>query len=178
LIKISKLAKSANGLFKTLWSVIILTCLIGIFIGLVVQIITRYVINRPVSGIEEITLILFGWMVFVGAVIPVRDGEMISMDFIVSALLPTWIKRIISAMLELLSLIVCAYFSVGAYNAVMRSTMRFRMTVTGIPWRYFYLAGLLFFIGATLFGLWRFWRILRYGNVKIVGDTENKESSV
>ena len=61
--------------------------MVGITVVLMLQVITRYVLNDPLAWTEEVSRHMFVWMVFFGASGAIRDRTHIAVD-LVSAKLP------------------------------------------------------------------------------------------
>jgi TRAP-type C4-dicarboxylate transport system permease small subunit len=66
------------------WVIVRLACiLLGIVSTLgLLQVLTRFVINQPLTWSEVLIRILIIWMVMFGAVIAFREGAQISLDFL------------------------------------------------------------------------------------------------
>lgn len=148
-------------ILKSVWSSIVLVSLVGMFVALIVQVFTRYVLNQPLLGTDEISMFLFIWMVFVGAIVLVKDGDMISMDFIIQIFLPKRFQRIIKTVHDALFMIVSIFFAKGAYDAVVKTSWRFSYNVIRIPWKFVYLAGFVFLVSSVFFCASRVYIMIR-----------------
>lgn len=83
-----------------------------VIINVVIQIISRYIFHSPTIWTEELARYTFVWIVFVGAVMVMRDGEHIVVDVLIN-ILPKKVKKPIAVTVKITSiifLIVLAYF--------------------------------------------------------------------
>jgi TRAP-type C4-dicarboxylate transport system permease small subunit len=135
-------------IFKTIWLVVVLISITGIFMLLLVQIFSRYVINVPVLGTDEIAMLLFIWVVFIGAIAVVERDEMIRMN-ILSRFLPERIRYYLEIIFNLMFIAICITILPAAFRLV-KGSWRYRFNITGIPWSFLYLAGLLFFASSAV----------------------------
>jgi len=156
-----KSVRRIYGILESVWSSIVLLSLVGMFAALILMVFTRYVLARPLAGGDEVSQLLFIWLVFVGAIVPVKDGDMISMDFIIHNFLPRRFQRVVRIVHDILFMIVSVFFVKGAYVAVVKTRWGFSLNVTGIPWKFVYLAGFVFFVSSTLVCAWRVYGMIR-----------------
>ena len=146
-------------IFKTIWLIIIFISLTGMFILLLVQIFSRYVINIPVLGTDEIAMLLFIWLVFIGAIGVVERDEMIRMN-ILSRFLPEGIRYYLEIIFNLMFIAVCIIIVPAALRLV-KGSWRYRFNITGIPWSFLYLAGFLFFASSAVLCTQKVFLLLR-----------------
>src|ERR1035437_10196640 len=63
-------------------------------VAIFTQVILRYVFNQPSSWLDEFAVLVFAWMIFIGAAVAQRTDSHVAMDVIVK-LLPLWVQRIL-----------------------------------------------------------------------------------
>jgi TRAP-type C4-dicarboxylate transport system permease small subunit len=71
--------------------------LVAMFVAFVLQIVTRYVLNAPLSWTAEFSTIAWVWGILWGAGLVIRDEEEIRFD-VIYGLLPGWLRRIADAL--------------------------------------------------------------------------------
>lgn len=127
------------------------------FLGFVVQIFFRYVLNDPLRWTEEATLIAFIWTVFWAAAFMVNIRDHVTFDVLYDAVSPQ-VRRVMA----ILSMIVLA----GAFALLIPATwdyleflQRRRSPVMRIPMFWIYGCYFLFVVNLTIQGLWRLWRL-------------------
>jgi len=72
-------------------------------LSLALQVVFRYVLNRPLVWSEELALLFFVWFVFLGGSAGMRDERQIRVD-VIDLYLPTSVRRVLEPLLTLLSL--------------------------------------------------------------------------
>jgi len=103
-----------------------------------VNVIMRYFANAPVVGVDEIAVIMFAWITYLGALIAVKRGRHYSIPLIIDLLPPK--LRAIGGVLT--HVIVVAILGVTVYYAYkVDFVLRFQHTpALGIPAYYGYAA--------------------------------------
>ena len=66
------------------WAIVRLACILLAVVSVlgIMQVLTRFVINQPLTWSEVLIRILLIWMIMLGAVIAFREGAQISLDFL------------------------------------------------------------------------------------------------
>ena len=66
------------------WFIIRLACILLAIISMlgILQVITRFILNQPMTWTEVLIRILIIWMIMLGTVIAFREGAHISLDFL------------------------------------------------------------------------------------------------
>lgn len=88
-------------LFRNLEEAIAGLALVTILISQSLQIVFRYVLQAPLTNTEELSRLLFIWLVFTGALVVSKRGAHLSIDVLVSILPPRfrafvmWLNRIV-----------------------------------------------------------------------------------
>lgn len=107
--------------------IIIIVGSIGIILS--VSVFTRYVLRYPIIGADEISLYLLAWITLLGAVLSVKNNQMVSFNFLLEKL-PSRInvlcKIIVQIMIILFSIVFLTYsiqwiFSPTVLNATSPS---------------------------------------------------------
>jgi len=127
------------------------------FLGFIVQIFFRYVIDRPLVWTEEVTMIAFIWTVFWAAAFIVNIREHVTFDLLYDAVSPR--TRRVLAIFSMVALI-------GAFVALIPATweyltflMRKKSPVLRIPMTWIYVCYLLFVVNFTIQAAVRLWRL-------------------
>ncbi len=103
-----------------------------------IQIINRYIFHHSIIWIEEITLYLFIWMIFLGMSLGIKKSEHLRMIEILMRL-PLKLQLLvhwITSLFMLFLLIIMLISSIG----LIQNTMGQVALVSGIPRIYFYLS--------------------------------------
>jgi TRAP-type transport system small permease protein len=100
----------------------------------------RYVLNSGLSSSEEISRLAFVWLIFLGAIVGVREKKHVSVNMFLNKA-PLWLQRISMMVCNVLILIALFLFAKGSYtqSVIGLGTV---LPVTGIPQAAFSLAGL------------------------------------
>lgn len=67
---------------------------------IMLQVIFRYVLRKPLIWTEELSRYMMIWLVFSGAFLLARDGEHVRIDFFVN-FLPVWLQTVLSLVVNL-----------------------------------------------------------------------------
>ena len=104
--------------------------------AMIIQVISRYLLNSPISWIEECARFLFIWMIYCGAIISMKKRLFYKVDYFAEHL-PNKLKIIfnflvqISVLLALLFLFIYSNKTVYAFRAVKSVALH-------LPWKYIY----------------------------------------
>ena len=82
--------------------------LVAMFVAFMLQIITRYVLNAPLSWTAELSTLTWVWGILWGAGLVLRDEEEIRFD-VVYALMPGGMRRIANAVTSIAVVIIFAW---------------------------------------------------------------------
>ncbi|HEO8419660.1 TRAP transporter small permease [Niallia sp. FSL W8-0635] len=83
------------------------------------QVVTRFVINYPLSWSEEIARYIMVYLVFLGSAVAVRKGEHIAIDFLVEIVSAKNKKRLMMLILSISSI----FFAVLCYNGILLTAL-------------------------------------------------------
>jgi TRAP-type C4-dicarboxylate transport system permease small subunit len=114
----------------------------GAFVGTTVivfiNVVSRYVLNDPIPGADELATLCFTWAVFVGAAAGIRQRLHIGIEFIVA-----WLPARARAAMGLLVVVLMAFFAalLGVYGWKLMLSGHFKLTpVLQLSYRWVYLA--------------------------------------
>ncbi|MDF2995888.1 MAG: tripartite ATP-independent periplasmic transporter, DctQ component family protein [Xanthobacteraceae bacterium] len=100
----------------------------------------RYILNAGVAASEELARLGFVWLIFLGAVLAVRERTHVGVDMMVK-LLPRGVQRLCLAGCNLLILYALWLFAKGSWQQVLVG-LNSELPVTGISLAAFAAAGL------------------------------------
>ena len=86
---------------------------IGIMLLIAAQVLSRYVVNSPLSWSEHAARALFIWMIMLYAGVLVRNNGNIGFDLLAQAL-PKWLADILAILCDVLIFAFSAYWCVNA----------------------------------------------------------------
>ncbi|MBY7144476.1 TRAP transporter small permease [Virgibacillus sp. NKC19-3] len=97
-----------NNVVKYLVSILFIALVVLVFM----QVVTRFIINYPLSWTEEISRYLMIYIVFIGSALAVRTNEHIAIDFLLEIISPKNKKRlnIITLFISVLFFAMLTYF--------------------------------------------------------------------
>jgi TRAP-type C4-dicarboxylate transport system permease small subunit len=127
------------------------------FLGFIVQIFFRYVVNRPILWTEEVTMIAFVWTVFWAAAFIVNIREHVVFDVVYEAVSPQ-IKRVMS-IFSMVVLIATFLLLIPATWEYLEFLLRKRSPVLRISMTWIYGCYLLFVVNFTIQAAVRLWRL-------------------
>ena len=127
------------------------------FLGFIVQIFFRYVVNRPILWTEEVTMIAFVWTVFWAAAFMVNLREHVSFDVVYEIVTPQ-VKRIM-AIFSMVVLIGTFLLLIPATFDYLEFLLRRRSPVLRIPMTWIYGCYMLFLVNFTIQAAVRLWRL-------------------
>jgi len=147
-----------DGGFK-LMRVFIGLCMMGMVVLVFGNVVLRYAFNSGISISEELSRWLFVWLVFVGAVVALRDHAHLGMDSVVSRL-PAWGKKVCFVVSNLLMLGCVWLFFDGTWQQT-KINLENMAPATGLSSGYFYYSvGLVFSVAAGGLLLRNLWQAL------------------
>ncbi|MEE7536025.1 TRAP transporter small permease [Klebsiella huaxiensis] len=72
-----------SQLFCRMLEVIMVICISGMFLLVLVNVLLRFIFNSGIDVAEELPRFLFVWMIFIGAIVAIRDKSHISVGMFV-----------------------------------------------------------------------------------------------
>lgn len=130
----------------------------GMFGAFLLQVFTRYVLNDPTAWTQEMTLVLYIWVVFWTCAFLLRERDHITFDLIALALPPgrrRWLALISTGLVVIA--FAAALLPAADYVAFMRIE---RTPVLGIPFDIVYSIFIIFMAALVVAGLLRIVRLL------------------
>lgn len=129
----------------------------GLFGAFLIQIFTRYVLNNPTAWTQELTLVLYIWVVFWTCAFILHERDHITFDLLSSNLPPRG-RRVLALAATALTI---AAFAIGLkpsfdFVAFMKVV---RTPVLRLPFDLVYSIFIVFLVSAIAAGLWRIVRL-------------------
>jgi TRAP-type C4-dicarboxylate transport system permease small subunit len=166
-----------DGLFKVAEAFLAL-CMLSMVVMVFGNVVLRYVFNSGITISEEMSRYVFVWLVFVGAVVAMRDQAHLGIDTVV-ALMPRLGKKICLAASELLMLVCCIIFFCGTWlqHDVNATNIA---PVTGLNMIWVYGMGYVTSIGIGLLIVHKLWRLAsgRITDEELVVIRDSEEDAV
>lgn len=125
----------------------------------VVQVVSRYIFASPPAWTEEMAMLLFAWLVFVGAALALKHNEHFAVDVLVTAL-PAWPRRIVHLLILILTLVFSGLL-MWFGERLAEDNWTVKTAVLEIPRTWLYASvpfGGALMLVRTLEGLVRWWR--------------------
>lgn len=145
------------GKFVQLTHVLLALCLGVMAISVFVNVVLRYGFGAGVAGSEELSRLLFVWMVFIGATAAYPAGEHMAFTSMVAMLRKKpRALALITAVIRLLVLLACVLLGRGAWQQVVVGLDSYSV-VMGYPTALLPLPALLC---ASAIGAMAFWELL------------------
>ena len=146
------------GPFARLTNVLMALCLGVMAVSVFLNVVLRYGFGTGVAASEELSRLLFVWMVFIGATAAYPAGEhMAFTSFVASFQRRPWVLLGFTLLIRLLVLLACAFLAWGAWGQVVVSLNTYSV-VMGYPMALLPLPALLC---ALLIGAMAFWELVR-----------------
>jgi TRAP-type C4-dicarboxylate transport system permease small subunit len=114
------------------------TLLISIFLIMVLQVFCRS-IGEAFSWPEEIVLVFFPWMVFLGASMVLKEREHIGIDFVVN-LFPIRLRNIVLILTDIMIVSFSGYLLIFGWKLSVFVGAKQTSTFWDIPYFYLYLS--------------------------------------
>jgi TRAP-type C4-dicarboxylate transport system permease small subunit len=141
------------------------------------NVVLRYAFNTGITVSEEISRWLFVWLVFLGAIVALKEHAHLGSDMLVSRL-PVMGKKICLVLGQLLMLYITWLLFSGAL-AQVKINVEVEAPVTGASVGIFYSAGVVFAVSAGVLLLRELWRVLsgQVSNEDLVMVKESEEAA-
>lgn len=130
----------------------VLACLIiySVLLVVVLGVLWRYVFNRPIVWVEEVSNMLYVWIVFIGAAFAYLEGDMVRMDFI-HDLFPPVVRKIVDICFDALIALCCAYLIPHAWRFLVIIS-RVETMILRISWGFLFWPGLFMTVSFAILG--------------------------
>ncbi|WP_395517734.1 TRAP transporter small permease [Pseudorhizobium flavum] len=116
----------------------------------------RYVMGDPLAFSFDLSILVFAWVILIGAAVAHVDGEHIAVDFVQDRISPK-LYRIVKIARELLVAAVSSYVAWYGFELAMRT--RSKIVSLDLSNRYLYIAVPIGFALIALISLWRAFRL-------------------
>lgn len=159
--------KSLVEWYFRLLKLLVVGCMAVMVVMVFGNVVLRYAFNSGISVSEELSRWCFVWMVFLGALIALREHAHLGLDSIVKKLPPIG-QRVCLVIGHLLMLFVCWLITKGSWaQAVINLDVT--APASGLSMAWFYAAGVVFGVSASAILLVELVQALR-GKVDGAGD--------
>lgn len=91
-------------------------------IAIFTQVVSRYLLNHPISWMDEFAVLIFAWMIFLGVAIAQKSNEHIGID-IVTRVLPPKVQRVLAIFTNILILLVLAFLFIKGISLTMKTAV-------------------------------------------------------
>lgn len=112
---------------------------------------SRYLLNNPLTQVEEIATTMFVWLIFIGASVCYKEKMHIGIDCFVG-MLPLFLQRVVQILVDLLLIVVNAFMTYLSWlltiSAVSKLTPILRM-----PYSYIDIAAVIGFGLMTIYSI-------------------------
>jgi C4-dicarboxylate transporter DctQ subunit len=140
---------------------VVAAMLAAMFLTFVLQIFSRYVINRPIGWTLEVCLTLWLWLVFWGCAFVVRHDEHVTFDVLYKSVRPG--TRRVFALLGSAAIVVGLGISLLPTLDFIDFLKIKKSAILKIPMRTVFSIYAMFLISAIGFYAWRFISVIRHG---------------
>jgi TRAP-type C4-dicarboxylate transport system permease small subunit len=146
-----------NSYFKLL-RLFIAACLAGMVVLVFGNVVLRYAFNSGITVSEELSRWLFVWLIFVGAIVALRDHAHLGMDSVVSRL-PPWGKKACLIVSNVLMLYCVWLFFRGSWDqAIINVDNKAPATGLSSGW-FYYSVGVFFSVSAAGLIIRNLWQV-------------------
>lgn len=134
-------------LYFKLLKLLIVLCMLAMIVLVFGNVVMRYAFNSGISVSEELSRWFFVWMIFLGALVALKDRAHLGLDSLVKRLPPPG-KRLCLIVGHLLMLFICWLIIEGSWQQAVIN-LDVVAPASGLSMAVFYAAGLVFGISAT-----------------------------
>lgn len=138
-------------------SVVMVVCLAAMVVMVFANVVLRYGFNTGITASEELSRWLFLWVIFLGAIVAVRERSHMGMDMVLAAL-PPQLQRVCLLIGHGLMLWVTWLMFQGSLVQT-QINWNVQSTVTGLPTGWLYASGIVFATSTGLMLAVDAWRI-------------------
>jgi TRAP-type C4-dicarboxylate transport system permease small subunit len=129
-------------LYFKLLKLLIVLCMVAMIVLVFGNVVLRYAFNSGISVSEELSRWFFVWMIFLGALVALKDRAHLGLDSLVKRLPPLG-KRICLVIGHLLMLFICWLIFKGSWQQAVIN-LDVVAPASGLSMALFYAAGLVF----------------------------------
>lgn len=146
------------GLYFKLLKLLIVLCMVAMIVLVFGNVVLRYAFNSGISVSEELSRWFFVWMIFLGALVALKDRAHLGMNSLVKRLPPAG-KRACLVISHLLMLYICGLIVSGSWQQAVIN-LDVVAPASGLSMALFYAAGLVFGVSATVILLYELYLAL------------------
>lgn len=144
--------------------------LVGMFAAFILQIVFRYLLNLPIGWTNEISVILWIWLVLWGAAFVLTEGEEIRFDlFYASAKARTRRYMLLASGISIVALYAFSFPAIYDYVTFMKVE---KTAYLKIRFDWLFSVYLIFAIATIVRYLWLSWRAIQGGGPKDFDPTK------
>lgn len=168
------MSKVVDLYFKALKLLIVL-CMVMMIVLVFGNVVLRYAFNSGISVSEELSRWFFVWMIFLGALVALKDRAHMGLDSLVKRLPPMG-KRICLVIGHVLMLYICWLVFIGSYQQAIIN-IEVVAPASGLSMAVFYAAGLVFGASAAAILLYELYLLVsgKLADEALVMVTESDE---
>ena len=168
--------KLIDGYFRMLGLLMVL-CLAGMVVLVFGNVVLRYGLNSGITSSEEVSRWLFVWLVFLGAILALRDRQHLGVEVLVRRL-PVAGQKLCLVISQLLMLATFWLFLSGSWEQTLIN-LHVEAPATGWSMAIVYIVGIVFSVSAGVMVLWDLFRVLsgRISNEELVMVTSSEEKA-
>ncbi|MEI2417682.1 TRAP transporter small permease [Orrella sp. JC864] len=168
--------KLIDGYFRIL-GVLMVLCLAGMVVLVFGNVVLRYGFNSGITISEEVSRWLFVWLVFLGALVAMRERQHLGVEILVRRL-PVRGRKLCLLVSQLLMLTTLWLFLSGSWEQT-QINLNVQAPATGWSMSIVYMVGIVFSISAGAMVLWDVYRVLagRIQDEELVMVTESEEKA-
>jgi TRAP-type C4-dicarboxylate transport system permease small subunit len=122
------------------------------------NVVLRYAFNSGITVSEELSRWLFVWLIFLGAIVAMRDHSHLGVDSLVSRL-PAWGKKLCLVASQLLMLFALWLLLQGSWKQTVINAGT-AAPATGASMAIFYATGIVFAVSAGLILFMDLWKVV------------------
>lgn len=144
--------------------------LVGMFAAFILQIVFRYLLNLPIGWTNEISVVLWIWLVLWGAAFVLTEGEEIRFDlFYASAKSSTRRYMLLASGISIVTLYAFSFPAIYDYVTFMKVE---KTAYLKIRFDWLFSVYLIFAIATIVRYLWLSWRAIQGGGPKDFDPTK------
>jgi TRAP-type C4-dicarboxylate transport system permease small subunit len=165
-----------DGYFRMLGLLMVL-CLAGMVVLVFGNVVLRYGLNSGITSSEEVSRWLFVWLVFLGAIVALRERQHLGVEILVRRL-PVAGQKLCLIVSQLLMLGTLWLFFSGSWEQT-KINLHVEAPATGWSMAIVYVVGIVFSVSAAAIVLWDLFRVLsgRMRDEELIMVTESEEKA-
>ncbi|NYT80944.1 TRAP transporter small permease [Alcaligenaceae bacterium] len=165
-----------DGYFRMLGMLMVL-CLAGMVVLVFGNVVLRYGLNSGITSSEEVSRWLFVWLVFLGAIVALRERQHLGVEILVRRL-PVLGQKLCLVTSQLLMLATLWLFLSGSWEQTLIN-LHVEAPATGWSMAIVYIVGIVFSVSAGAIVLWDLYRVLsgRIRDEELIMVTESEEKA-